>query len=161
MVVASTPPPLVFSLLLPTAILLAAASSSSFSAAAPVIVVVDENKDKEDDGVILSGINTIVGIVPVVVVVNDDNDNEDNGIILLRMALLEPKKTWTLRLFLDSPTFPPLAWRTRRPRAKKCDALWPKMQHFCGVSKEHTSSSGNKSQIALQLTTQIVALQSP
>ncbi len=61
----------------------------------------------------------------------------------------------------DSPTFPLLAWRTRRPRAKKWDALWLKTQHFCGVSKGNTTSDGNESQTALQLTMQIVALRSP
>ncbi len=42
----------------------------------------------------------------------------------------------------------------RRPRAKKCDALWLKTQHFCGVSNGNATSGGNKSQTALQLTTQ-------
>ena len=132
LVVTSTPPPLIFSLLLSTAVLLATASSSSFSAATPVIVVVDDDKDKEDDGVILSGVSAVVGIVPVIFVVDNDNNNEDNGIILLilRMALLEPQKTRTLQFSLNSPTFPPLAWRTRRPRPKNVMRCGPKCNIF-------------------------------
>ena len=108
--------------------------------AAPVIVVVDDNKDKKDDGIILSGISAVVGIVPVVFVVDDDNNNEDDGIILLRMALLEPQKTQTLRLFLGLSKFSSVSLEDKETTPQKCDALWPKMQHFCGVSKEHASS---------------------
>ena len=108
--------------------------------AAPVIVIVDDNKDKENNGVILSGVSAVVGIVPVVFVVDYDNDNEDNGIILLRMALLEPKRNWTLQLFLGFSNFFSPSLEDKETAPKKCDALWPKMQHFCGVSKEHASS---------------------
>jgi hypothetical protein len=103
---------------LSTAVLLATTFSSSFLAAAPVMVVVDNDKGKEVDGVILSGVSAIFGIVPVVVIVDDDNDNKDDSIILLRMALLEPKKLGLSNFSSDSPTFPLLAWRRRRPRAK-------------------------------------------
>ncbi len=48
----------------------------------------DEDKDKEDDGVILSGVSAIVSIVPVVVVVDDDNNKEDNGIILSGISVI-------------------------------------------------------------------------
>jgi hypothetical protein len=68
-------------------------------------VAVDKDKDKEDNGLILSGVSAIVGIVPVVFVVDDNNDNEDDGIILLRMALLDPQKTRTLQLFFGLSDF--------------------------------------------------------
>ena len=109
-------------------------------AAAPVIVVVDYDKNKEDDGVILSGVSAVVGIVPAVFVVNDNNDIEDDGIILLRMALLEPKKTRTLQLFLGLSNFSSISFEDKETTPPKCDGLWPKMQHFCDVSKEHASS---------------------
>ena len=48
----------------------------------------DNDKDKEDDGVILSGVSAIVSIVPVVAVVEDDNDKEDNGIILSSISII-------------------------------------------------------------------------
>jgi hypothetical protein len=97
---------------------------------APVIIVVDNDKDEEDNGVIPSGVSTIVGIVPVVFVVNGDNGNEGDGIIFLRMALLEPKKLGLSDFSSDSPTFPPLAWRTRRPCPKNVMRCGPKCNVF-------------------------------
>ena len=55
---------------------------------APVVVVVDNDKDKEDDGVILSGVSAVVGIVPGIVVVDDDNDEEGDGIILSGISIV-------------------------------------------------------------------------
>ena len=57
-------------------------------AVAPVVVIVDDGKDKEDDGIILSGVSAVVSIVPVVVVVDDDNNEEDDGIILSGISVV-------------------------------------------------------------------------
>ena len=46
------------------------------------------DKDKEDDGVILSGVSIVVGIIPVVVDVDDNKDKEDDGIILSSISVI-------------------------------------------------------------------------
>ena len=62
------------------------------TAAPDIVVVVDNDKDKEDNGVILSGVSAIVGIVPVVVVVVVvvivNNEEDDDGIILSGISIV-------------------------------------------------------------------------
>ena len=49
----------------------------------------DNDKDKEDNGVNLSGVSAIVSIVPIAVVDNNDNNEEDDGIILSSISVVD------------------------------------------------------------------------